>query len=73
MKKLLIKTSDNGGHVFLAKNVSVTSSLTFCRIDPSTDLSFLLNLVKREIVYSFEPANDYIRVVFRTKYVDEIL
>lgn len=73
MKKLFIHTSENGGHVFFAKDLSVTSSLTFCKIDPSTDLSFLLNLLKKEIIYSFEPAETYIRVVFRTKYVDEIL
>lgn len=73
MKKLFIKTSDNGGHVFFAKDLSVTSSLTFCKIDPTTDLSFLLTLLKKEIIYSFEPAETFIRVAFRTKYVEEIL
>lgn len=73
MKKLFIKTSDNGGHVFFVKDVSVTSSLTFCKVDPNIELSFLLNLLKKEIVYSFDPAETYIRIAFRTKYVDEIL
>lgn len=73
MKKLFIHTSENAGIVFLAKDLSVTQSLTFCKIDPSVELSFLLDLLKKEIVYSFEPTEAHIRVVFRTKYVDEIL
>lgn len=73
MKKLFIHTSDNGGHMFLAKDLNVTTSLTFCKIDPSVELSFLLDLLKKEIVYSFEPTETHIRVAFRTKYVDEIL
>lgn len=73
MKKLFIHTADNAGIVFFAKDLSVTSSLTFCYIDPNTELSLLLNLVKKEIVHSFEPTETHIRVAFRTKYVDEIL
>ena len=73
MKKLFIKTSDNGGHVFLVKELSVNATLTFCKIDSSIELSFLLDLLKRGIVYSFDPAETYIRVAFRTKYVEEIL
>ena len=73
MKKLFIKTSENAGHVFFAKDLSVSSSLTFCKIDPSVELSFLLDLLKKGIIYSFEPTETYIRVVFRTKYVDKIL
>lgn len=73
MKKIFIKTSDNGGIIFFAKDLSVTSSLIFCNIDPDTELSLLLNLVKKEIVHSFEPTETHIRVVFRTKCVDEIL
>lgn len=71
MKKLFISTSDNGGRVFLVKNLNVTPTLTFCTVD--TDLSLLLSLLKKDRVYSFEPAETYIRVVFRTKYVDKIL
>lgn len=73
MTKLFIKTSDNGGHVFFVKDLNVNSVLTFCKLDPSVELSFLLDLLKKEIVYSFEPAETHIRVSFRTKYVDEIL
>lgn len=73
MKKLFISTSDNGGRVFLCKNLNVTSTLTFCTVDADTDLSLLLELLKKDRVHSFEPSETYIRVVFRTKYVDEIL
>lgn len=73
MRKLFIRTSDNVGHVFFAKDLNVTTSLTFCKIDPNVELSFLLDLLKKEIVYSFDPTETHIRVVFRTKYVDEIL
>jgi hypothetical protein len=73
MKKLFIHTADNAGIVFFAKDLSVTQSLTFCKIDPSVELSLLLDLLKKEIIYSFEPTETHIRVVFRTKYVDEIL
>lgn len=73
MKKLFIKTSENGGHVFFVKELSVNATLTFCKVDPSVELSFLLNLLKKGIICSFDPAETYIRVAFRTKYVEEIL
>lgn len=73
MKKLFIRTSIEGGRVFLCKNLNVTSTLTYCTVDVDTSLSLLLELLKRDVVHSFEPVETYIRVIFRTKYVDEIL
>jgi hypothetical protein len=61
-------------HVFGIDTVSVHNNLTFCKINGSPKLfPILMDLVKRKIIYSFEPKGDVTSVTFHTKYVEEIL
>lgn len=70
--RILIRIEDKGIGLDI-QTLSVMKNLTFVTIkNYPVYYPLLLNLVKDNIVYSFEPKGDVIKVSIRTKYVDDI-
>ena len=65
---------DNEGIGLDVQSLSVMTNLTFVTItNHPIYYPLLMNLVKDNIVYSFEPKDDIIKVSIRTKYIDAIV
>lgn len=69
-----IKTTNHGGCGFRVSKIDSRNNLTFCKMDTCDQdiVSVLLELVKRDIIFSFEPKGDSLTFSVHTKYVENI-
>ena len=69
-----IKTANHGGCGFKVSQIDSRNNLTFCKMDSYNQdiVSVLLELVKRDILFNFEPKGDSLTFAVHTKYVENI-
>lgn len=69
-----IRTTHSGGCGFKVNQVDSRNNLTFCKMDTYNQdiVSVLLELVKKGIVFAFEPKKDSLTFSVHTKYVENI-
>lgn len=69
-----IKTTNRGGCGFKVSKIDSRNNLTFCKMDSYNQdiVSVLLELVKRDVIFNFEPNGDSLTFTVRTKYVENI-
>ena len=71
--KIIVK-DQNIGHCFTVTEVSVHSSLVFCKMPNNEALyPIFLELTKKGLVHSFKPKNEELDVTFFTKHVETLI